>query len=121
MAKKKKGGKKRGGGDAGSATAADTGGDAGSTAAEDTGMSEFFEDHPLKPGQQYLPKDRDPAKRARREELVRYAERELEALRARQGGRLTAEQRTDKRKLEAMSGTFTVSDAAKLDKYPWPS
>ncbi|EGB12761.1 hypothetical protein AURANDRAFT_60815 [Aureococcus anophagefferens] len=26
-----------------------------------------------------------------------------------------------KRKLEAMSGTFTVSDAAKLDKYPWPS
>ncbi|EGB03022.1 hypothetical protein AURANDRAFT_68365 [Aureococcus anophagefferens] len=26
-----------------------------------------------------------------------------------------------KRKLEALSGTFTVSDAGKLDKYPWPS
>mmetsp|Transcript_5575 Transcript_5575/g.18978 ORF Transcript_5575/g.18978 Transcript_5575/m.18978 type:complete len:165 (-) Transcript_5575:28-522(-) len=26
-----------------------------------------------------------------------------------------------KRKLEAMSGTFTASDAAKLDKYPWSS
>ncbi|EGB11272.1 hypothetical protein AURANDRAFT_61632 [Aureococcus anophagefferens] len=116
MAKKKKGGKKRGGGDAGSATAADTGGDAGSTAAEDTGMSEFFEDHPLKPGQQYLPKDRDPAKRARRAELVLYAERELEALRARQGGRLTAEQRTDKWQLDFRLKCFR--EKMKVDDAP---